>query len=280
MERIDAHHHFWFYDPREYGWISDRMAILQRDFLPQDLEPEIRRAGVTSVISVQAQQSWRETWQLLQFANEHSFIAGVVGWLPLADPDFARKLPAMAEHPKLKGVRHVIQDEPDDDFILCPDFNRGIAELKPYHLAYDILIYERHLPQAIRFVDRHPDQIFVLDHIAKPKISAHELSPWDDNIRELSRRPNVFCKLSGMLTEADWTSWTEDDLRPYFDVVLDAFGPERLMFGSDWPVCLVAATYQRWVNVVAAAIAHLTPSEQSQIWAGAARRAYKLDARV
>jgi L-fuconolactonase len=280
MERIDSHHHFWFYDRKEYGWIDDRMGILKRNFLPEDLEPEVLKAGVTGVVPVQAKQSWRETWQLLQFANDVPFIAGVVGWLPLLDTDLERKLPTMLEHPKLKGVRHPIQDEPDPLFILRDDFNRGVRELEPYDIAYDLLIFERHLPQTIRFVDWHPNQVFVLDHIGKPDIAHGALSPWRENMRELARRPNVYCKLSGMVTEADWVAWTKDDLRPYFDVVLEAFGPARLMFGSDWPVCLLASTYERWCEVVSEFVAELSTAEQARIWGGTARRAYKLGASV
>lgn len=276
MERIDSHHHFWFYDPKGYPWIDDRMAALQRNFLPEDFEPELRGAGVSGVISVEARPSWRETWQLLQFANDSKFIRGVVGWLPLTDADFARKLPTLTDHPKLKGVRHNLQDEADPFYMLRADFNRGLSDLKPYRLAYDILIYERHLPQTLTFVDRHPGQVFVLDHIAKPRIAAGELSPWRENLRELSLRPNVYCKLSGMITEADWKIWTEAQLRPYFDVVLKAFGPERIMFGSDWPVCLVAGSYQRWADVVASLISDLPLADQALIWAGTARKAYNL----
>lgn len=276
MERIDAHHHFWFYRAKDYPWIDDRMSVLRRDFVPEDFEPEFRSAGVTGVISVEAQASWLATWQLLQFANEHSYIQAVVGWIPLLDPDLERKLPTMVEHPKLKGVRHNLQDDPDPEFMLREDFNRGIWTLRPWGLTYDILIYERHLPQTIQFVDKHPGQTFVLDHIAKPRIAAGELQPWAENLRELALRPHVYCKLSGMVTEADWPSWTEEQLKPYFNVVLEAFGPKRLMFGSDWPVCLLATTYQHWVQTVSKLIDTLSADEQARIWAETAREAYRL----
>jgi L-fuconolactonase len=276
MERIDSHHHFWFYDPKEYAWIDDRMSALQRNFLPEDFEPEFQSAGICGVIPVQAHQSWRETWQLLQFANEFKFIQGIIGWLPLVDADLQRKLPTLTEHRKLKGVRYNLQDEPDPNYMLRDDFNRGLTDLQPYGLAYDILIYEHHLPQTILFVDRHPEQVFVLDHIAKPRIADGELSPWQENLRELAQRPNVYCKLSGMITEANWSNWTNDQLRPYFDVVLEAFGPERLMFGSDWPVCLLAGTYDRWIDVVATFLSPLSLDEQASVWAGTARKAYNL----
>jgi L-fuconolactonase len=276
MERIDSHQHYWFYDPKEYPWIYDTMGILKRNYLPEDFEPELRAAGVTGVVPVQAHQSWRETWQLLQFANDSRLIKGVVGWLPLTDADFERKLPVLGEHPKLKGARHNLQDEPDPNYMLRDDFNRGLSELKHFGLSYDILIFERHLQQTAVLVDRHPDQVFILDHIAKPRIVDHELSPWRENLCALAQRPNLYCKLSGMITEADWSSWTEDQLRPYFDVVLEAFGPERLMFGSDWPMCLVAGTYAGWIGVVTNFLSSLSLSEQERIWAGTAREAYKL----
>lgn len=277
MERIDSHHHFWYYDPKGYPWIDERMGVLRRNFLPEDFEPEFKRAGVSGIVPVQAHQSWRETWQLLQFANDHKFIRGVIGWLPLMDFDFQRKLPVLTDHAKLKGIRYNLQDEPDPNFMLGPEFNRGLTDLQPYGLAYDLLIYERHLPQTIALVDRHPEQIFVLDHIGKPRIAAGELSPWQENIRELAKRPTVYCKLSGMMTEADWASWTEAQLRPYFDVVLNAFGPGRLMFGSDWPVCLLAGSYERWTEIVAGMIRDLSWEQQARIWAGTARKVYKLN---
>jgi L-fuconolactonase len=262
--KIDAHHHFWKYHPAEYGWIGDAMACLRRDFLPADLQEEMRAAGIDGAISVQARQSLDETRWLLELADKHDWIKGVVGWLPLADPNC--ELPA---HPKLKGVRHVVQAEPHG-FLDDEAFHRGIARLNG--LVYDILIVERQLPEAIRFVDRHPNQVFVLDHIAKPKIKSNELAPWRENIRELARRANVFCKVSGLVTEADYRQWTEAQLRPYFDVVLEAFGPRRLMFGSDWPVCLVACEYGRWARIVAG----LSQSEQAHIMGCTATAVYQL----
>ena len=276
IARIDAHHHFWRYKPAHYPWISEQMSALRRDFLPADLQAEIAAAGVNGVVSVQAQQSIEETVTLLQYAAQYEFVQGVVGWLPLADPDLNRLLPTIAAHPKLKSVRHVLQDEPDPFYMLRDDFNRGIRLLKPYRLAYDILIYERHLPQTIQFVDRHPDQVFILDHLAKPRVGASEMSPWRENIRQLAERPHVYCKISGLATEAEWSNWTEEQLRPYIDVAISAFTPRRLLFGSDWPVCLLAIAYSRWVNVVARAIAALSEAEQARIWSATALEAYRL----
>jgi L-fuconolactonase len=274
--RIDAHQHFWRYDPIEYGWISESMPAIRRDFLPQDLAPLIRDAGIDGVIAVQARQSLEETRWLLELARESDFIRAVVGWAPLQAMDAARQLEAWADEPKLKGIRHIVQDEPDANFILRDDFNRGVAALADFGLAYDILIYERHLPQAVAFVDRHPEQVFVLDHLAKPRAKENELEPWRANIRRLAQRPNVYCKLSGLVTEADWQNWTDSQLEPYVEIALEAFGPRRLMFGSDWPVCLLAASYRRWYDLVAAFCDRLTPSEQARILGETAAEAYRL----
>ncbi|MCJ7543157.1 MAG: amidohydrolase family protein [Phycisphaerae bacterium] len=274
--RIDAHHHFWRYNAAEYGWISDAMSVLRRDFLPEHLAAEIRTAGVDGVVSVQARQTVQETAWLLELAEEHDFIRGVVGWVPLVSPTVADDLARLAANRKLKAVRHVLQGEADDDYMLRPDFNAGIAALKPFDLAYDILIFERHLPATLKLVDRHPNQVFVVDHIAKPRIRDSALQPWRDRITDLARRANVYCKLSGMVTEADWQRWTPQQLRPYAEVVLEAFGPRRVMFGSDWPVCLLATTYQRWTETVEGFIAALSPAEQDRIWSATAIEAYRL----
>ena len=273
--KIDAHHHFWHYNTQDYGWISDEMAVLRRDFLPADLKPELDRAGIDRVVSVQARQCVEETEWLLSLAEQNDFIAGVVGWLPIASPEFPALLERFAANPKLRALRHVVQDEPDDRFILGDDFNRGVDRILATGLVYDILIFERHLPYAIEFVRRHsPEQVFVLDHIAKPKIAAGELQPWADNLRKLAAFPNVFCKLSGLVTEADIRSWTPQQLRPYMETVLEAFGPERVMFGSDWPVCTCATTYSQWRGVVGDFIASLGEHEQAQIMGGNALKAY------
>lgn len=274
--KIDSHHHFWRYSAKEYGWMSDEMDRIRRDFLPSDLEAEIQRAGVDGVVSVQARQTEEETRFLLDFAKRNDFIRGVVGWVPLIDDGVGETIARFARDERLKGLRHVLHDEPDDRYMLRDDFNRGVAQMKDHGLVYDILIFEKHLPQTLQFVDRHPDQVFVLDHIAKPRIAAGELSPWQSRIVELAHRPNVYCKVSGMATEADWTDWTPDQLRPYFDTVLSAFGPKRLMFGSDWPVCLVAVEYERWHSIVEEWIAELSTDEQARILGGTAVEAYKL----
>jgi L-fuconolactonase len=275
-ERIDAHHHLWRYSKEEYGWISENMAPIATDFLPQDLQQALSSSGIQGSIAVQARQTLEETQSLLDFAQEFPIIRGVVGWAPIASPEFPQVLERFQHFRKLKGFRHVVQDEPDDAFLLHPDFNAGIALFKQQGLVYDILIFERQLPATISFVDRHPAQIFVLDHIAKPRIRDGALEPWRSYIRELARRENVFCKLSGMVTEADWAEWRPADLQPYFDVVLNAFGPKRLMAGSDWPVCLLATTYQNWFSTLREFISPLSGAEQEMILGGVASEVYSL----
>lgn len=273
---IDSHHHYWHYNPEEYDWIDDSMKAIRKDFLPETLEKTIQEAGVDGVISVHARQSVEETEWLIGLAHQNPFMKGVVGWLPLCQDDIEVYLIHHSGEEILKGIRHVVQGESDPDFILGKDFNRGISLLKRYSLVYDILIVERQLPNTIKFVDLHPYQPFVLDHIAKPLIGRNELSPWKVNIRELAKRENVSCKISGMVTEADFNHWTPEQLLPYFEVILEAFGPDRLMFGSDWPVCLVGTTYRSWTNLVRKNISSLSTAEQAKIMGENAVRVYKL----
>ncbi len=276
MYKIDAHHHFWKYDPAEYDWIDDNMRAIRRDFLPEDLRPEIAAAGIDAVISVQARQTLAETLWLLELADGNDFIKGVVGWAPLTDGNVEETLARVAENPKLRAVRHVLQSEPDPLYVLRDDFSRGIRALSQFGLAYDILIFERHLPQTIRFVDKHPKQVLIADHLAKPRVKDREISPWRENIHELAKRQNVYCKVSGLVTEGDYFNWTPEQLQPYIETVFDAFGPRRVMFGSDWPVCLVAVPYGRWVSIVGDAIKRFSESEQERFWSGTATEAYGL----
>jgi L-fuconolactonase len=248
--RIDAHQHFWRYSPREYEWIDNSMASLRRDFLPSDLAPELNQNGFEGCVAVQTRQSFEETRWLLDLAAEHPFIVGVVGWVDLKSPSLRTALESLAANPKLVGVRHIVQSEPDDRFLLRPEFLNGVAMLEEFDLAYDILIYPRHLPVAAEFVGRFPNQRFVLDHLAKPAIRQHNLREWSGGIMELAPLPNVLCKLSGLVTEANWQTWQPQEIRPCLDVAFQCFGPERLMIGSDWPVCTVAASYSRTISVV------------------------------
>jgi L-fuconolactonase len=248
--RIDAHQHFWRYNPREYEWIDNSMASLRRDFLPSDLAPELNQNGLEGCVAVQTRQSLEETRWLLDLAAEHPFIVGVVGWVDLKSPSLRTELESFAANPKLVGVRHIVQSEPDDRFLLRPEFLNGVAMLEEFDLAYDILIYPRHLPVAAEFVGRFPNQRFVLDHLAKPAIRERNLREWSGGIVELASLPNVLCKLSGLVTEANWQHWQPREIRPCLDVAFQCFGPERLMIGSDWPVCTVAASYSRTISVV------------------------------
>jgi L-fuconolactonase len=277
-KRIDAHHHLWRYQEKEHPWIRHEMKALAKDFLMADLERVTNACGIDGTVAVQVRQSVEETRWLLQLAKDSKVIRGVIGWAPIADVEFSEILDGLRGEPKLKGLRHIIQDEADDEFILREDFNRGIAKLQGWGLVYDILIYERHLRATIAFVDRHPHQVFVLDHVGKPQIAQRRLEPWRSNIRELARRPNVYCKLSGMVTEADWTNWQPADLRPYVEVVLGAFGAGRIMVGSDWPVCLLAASYERWFFTLGEFLSSLSANEQQLVYGQVAESIYRLAA--
>jgi L-fuconolactonase len=276
IECIDSHHHLWKYSPEEYPWMSDKMEVLRHNYLLPELDAVTTAAGVTGTVAVQAQQTLAETEWMLSLAKDSQRIRGVVGWVPLVETKIEATLEAIAQHPKLKGIRHILQDEADDRYMLREDFNRGIACLQQFDLRYDLLIFERHLLQTIEFVDRHPHQIFILDHIAKPLIREQAMEPWRSNLRDLARRENVYCKLSGMTTEADWSLWREEQLWPYVETVLSAFGAKRLMFGSDWPVLNLASDYTAWIEIVRRAIAKLSPYEQEQIMAKTAMEAYGL----
>jgi len=274
--RIDAHQHFWIYNADEYGWIDESMAVLRRDFLPKDLKPQLEAAGFNGCVAVQARQSLEETRWLLELAAEWPFILGVVGWVDLRSAELRAELRELTKNPKLVGVRHIVQGEPDDNFLLRPEFLSGISQLEEFDLAYDVLIYTKHLPIAIEFGRRFPRQRFVLDHLAKPPIKDGALHPWAEQIRELAALPNVFCKLSGLVTEADWTNWRPDHLTPYLDVAWECFGPDRLMIGSDWPVCTVASPYSGTVGAVIKYLEMAGASLKEKVLGGNARKFYKL----
>jgi L-fuconolactonase len=276
MIRIDAHQHFWKYTAAEYGWINEQMAVLQRDFLPRDLKPLLDESHFDGSIAVQARQSLEETHCLLELAERNSFILGVVGWVDLCSPQSHGQLEQLAADKKLVGVRHVLQDEADDRFMLRPDFQRGIAQLADFGLAYDLLLHPRHVPIATELVRQFPAQTFVLDHLAKPAIADGLVEPWRRDIRELARCPNVSCKLSGMVTEARWKTWTPGDFRIYLDAVLDAFGVSRLMIGSDWPVCTLSADYARTLRIVIDFLYQLTEEQRDGILGGNCARIYRI----
>lgn len=275
-QTIDAHQHFWRYDEEKHGWINDEMAVLQRDFMPDHLIEHLVRNEVDGCIAVQAEQTDEETEFLLSLQEQFPFIKGVVGWLDIRANNFHQKLESYSRYSALKGLRHIVQDEPDDQFLLREDFLNGISLLKDYDLTYDILIYDRQLSAAVDFVEHFPDQPFVLDHIGKPQIRAARIKQWKKGITELAQHPNMYCKLSGLVTEADWQDWQTKDLTPYLDVVFEAFGAERLMFGSDWPVCTLAASYDDVVSIVRSYIENLPKEDQEMIMGGNACRFYNL----
>jgi L-fuconolactonase len=273
--RIDTHQHFWRYQADEYGWIGDDMQVLRRDFGPADLKPLLDQVGFDGCVAVQARQSLEETRALLAHADANPFVVGVVGWMDLASEDARTQLAEWAVHPKLVGVRHVVQDEPDDRFLLGAAFGRGIALLEELDLAYDILIYPRHLPVAAEFVSRFPGQRFVLDHLAKPDIRHGRMREWARDLGRLAAYPHVCAKISGLVTEADWHAWRADDLLRYIEVAWQCFGPDRLMVGSDWPVCTVASDYARTIGVALDFLQAKPAAEQAMVLGGTAARFYR-----
>lgn len=266
MDRIDSHQHFWHYHPVKEGWITDDMAVIQRDFLPSDLEPLLDANGVSGCVAVQADQSEAETTFLLDLADQYPFIRGVVGWVDLQAADVSDRLAHFARRPKLKGVRHIVQGEGDLRFLLRPGFMAGIEALAAYRLTYDLLVKPHQLDAVAEFVAGFPSQPFVIDHLAKPYIKAGVREPWATQLSAIAKHNHVYCKLSGMVTEADWTAWKPADFVFYVKHILEVFGPERVMFGSDWPVCNVAARYDEVVGLVGQAVGHLSSREQERIW--------------
>lgn len=272
--KIDAHQHFWKYNKDEYAWINRQMCILKNDYLPGELNQLIKQNGFQGTITVQARQSLDETRWLLKLATENEFIKGVVGWVDLCSVSLEDQLHEFIEHPKFVGVRHVLQDEPDDYFMLRESFIRGTGLLNKFNLVYEILIFPGHLPQTAEFLSHFPDQPFVLDHIAKPDIKNKVISPWKEGILKLAQFENVYCKLSGMVTEADWQNWSEEDFKPYLDVILNAFGTDRLMIGSDWPVCLIAGKYRDVMNIPFHYFQKFSHHEQEAIFGLNAKKVY------
>jgi L-fuconolactonase len=278
--RIDAHQHFWRYNASEYDWIDHSMACLRRDFLPEDLRRELDAAGFDGAIAVQARQTLEETKWLLGLAGSSPHVLGVVGWVDLRSSNVRSQLAEFVSNPKFVGVRHIVQSEPDDHFLLQPEFLRGVGVLEEFDLTYDILIYPRHLPVAAEFVKRFPRQRFVLDHLAKPPIKSGNLDPWESGIRELAKHQNVLCKLSGLVTEADWKDWKPPHIEPYLDVALECFGPERVMIGSDWPVCTVAASYSQVMKLAVEYLDLYPEGVRSAVLGGNAEKFWKLDSKL
>lgn len=274
--KIDSHQHFWKYNEREFGWINDQMKIIRKDFLPADLKEELDQSGFEGSVAVQARQSLEETAWLLELATAHDFIRGVVGWVDLRSPELKHQLEIFSQSPRFVGVRHVLQDEPDPDFMLHPEFLQGISQLSAFHLTYDVLVYPQHLPNTIKLIRQFPDQVFVLDHIAKPDIRHGVHSPWKENIQQLAAYPHISCKLSGMVTETDITSWKADDFKSYLDIILECFGPGRVMIGSDWPVCTAAGSYGEVMKIVEDYIRGFSSAEKAAVLGGNAKKIYNL----
>lgn len=271
--RIDAHQHFWNYSEKEYPWIP-KGSPLQRTWLPADLAPLLKAAGLDGCVAVQARQSVGESRWLLELSDHHPIIKGVVGWVDLQSDKVEETLGELSAHPRFAGVRHVVQDEPDDRFMLRPAFLRGLGRLQQFKLKYDLLIVPRQLPSAIEVVQKLPDQPFVLDHIAKPFIKDGKISPWKEQIQELAKSKNVCCKVSGMVTEAKHGAWQKADFRPYLDIVFEAFGEDRLMFGSDWPVCLLSGTYPQVHGLVGDYLEKLPVAARSKVLGGNCAKFY------
>lgn len=273
---IDAHQHFWIYKAAEYEWIDESMSSLRRDFLPHDLRPVLEGTGINGSIAVQARQTLDETRWLLDLADCSPWTLGVVGWVDLRSPDARSQLQRFSCNPKLLGIRHIVQSERDDRFLLAPDFLRGISLLEEFQLSYDILIYPKHLAVAAEFVERFPRQRFVLDHLAKPPIKSGEIDSWAKGVSRLAAFPNVYCKLSGLVTEADWHHWTPRQIAPYMDIACECFGSDRLMFGSDWPVCLVAASYAQAFELIGDYLLQKKPDWKDGVLGRNAQRFWRL----
>jgi L-fuconolactonase len=275
--RLDSHQHFWHYSPAEHTWMTDQMAILKRAFLPQDLQPLLASIHFDGCVAVQARQNLEETRWLLELADQYEFIKGVVGWVDLRSEDLSNQLKKFAHHPKLVGVRHIVHDEPDDNFMLRPDFRRGISQLRDFDLTYDLLLFPQHLKVAVKLVEEFPEQPFVLDHLAKPKIAEQLFSPWQDDLHQLAKFPNVTCKLSAMVTEAKWNQWRPEDFHRYLDITYAAFGWSRLMIGSDWPVCTLAGEYEPVMKIVIDYVQQFPAETQAAIFGENCARFYRID---
>jgi L-fuconolactonase len=273
---IDSHQHFWKVGRFDYPWMSSDLGVLYRDYLPEDLTPILAANGVEKTVLVQASNSVEESRWLLELAREHEFIAGVVGWVDLMSPNVTAQLQELTAHPKFKGIRHLVESESADDWLIQPAVLSGLRELSRYRLSYDLLVHTRHLKYVLRVVESCPELAFVIDHLAKPPVAKNEINEWSAALKPIAAYPNVHCKLSGLVTEANWTSWQTDDLRPFVDFALKLFGPERLIFGSDYPVCLLAASYDRVLDAFQEILKGLSDADREQIFSKNAARFYRL----
>ncbi|MEC5166236.1 L-fuconolactonase [Flavobacterium sp. PL11] len=274
--KIDSHQHFWKYHPIKEAWISEDMKVIQQDFMPADLFPILQENNIDGCIAVQADQSEEETHFLIQLAANNDFIKAVVGWVDFKAVNIEERLHYFSKFDKLKGFRHIVQGEAEDDFLLGDDFCQGIALLEKYNFTYDLLILPKHLSYAAKFVARFPQQSFVIDHLAKPNFQSANVSEWEKGIKELATFKNVYCKVSGMVTEAHWSNWKAEDFKYCLDVLVDNVGIDRLMFGSDWPVCLLAASYKQCCSIVENYFSTFSKEDQNKIWGGNAVKCYHL----
>lgn len=274
--KIDSHQHFWKYDPVKDAWITDEMAVIKQDFMPEDLEPLLAQAGIDGCVAVQADQSEKETLFLLDLLEKHSFVKGVVGWIDFRAANLEERLEYFSQFKALKGFRHIVQAEPETEFLLRDDFCRGISRLARYDYTYDILIYPKHIPAAVEFAKRFPDQPLLVDHIAKPFIKDGLIDDWAREMKAFAELEHVSCKISGLITEADWANWKYDHFKKYIDVTLEIFGIDRVMFGSDWPVCLVGASYLETCEILRRNTPELSADESRKLWGQNCIDFYKL----
>ena len=274
---VDAHHHFWRYNTTDYVWMDDRMEILKADHAPEDLHPLLQKAGVDGTVAVQARQMMEETEYLLDISHRYNWVMGVVGWFDFNSDGLEEQIEQYSGDPSLKGARELIHDMSDPAYAVSKEHVRAVGLLGTYGLTYDLLLRPQHIEPATRLVDRYPEQLFVIDHIAKPNIAQQELSPWRERMTKIGRRPNVYCKLSGMVTEAEWGRWSSSDFEPYIETCLEAFGPERLMIGSDWPVCTLSGSYAAVMEIVQDFVERLSESERSAILGETCVRFYVLE---
>jgi L-fuconolactonase len=277
MPKIDTHVHFWKYDKKRDAWITDKMKVLQQDYLPQTISGTLSRNEMDGCVAVQADQSEFETHYLVELAKTHAIIKGVVGWIDLQNENVEERLHYFSQYPIIKGYRHVVQSEPDD-FLLRANFQRGVKALQPYNYTYDILVYHRQLTAVLGFVSKFPEQKLVIDHCAKPDIAHKNIEEWARLMREVAMQPNVYCKLSGLFTEAKWKDWSPADFYPYLDVVFEAFGTDRLLFGSDWPVMLLSGIYVQWKSLLEKYMENFEPEEREKVFGMNAVAFYGLDA--
>ena len=275
---IDGHQHFWQVGHFDYPWMSSEVEVLYQDYLPSQLEPILKASGVAKTVLIQASDSLAETYWLLSLADRYEFIAGVIGWVDLKDPEMEQELEVLTANPKFKGVRHLVESEPADDWLVQPSVLKGLRVLEKHRVSYDLLVHTRHLKHVKTVAEACPNLRLVIDHMAKPPIASGEIAGWASALKEVAAYPNISCKLSGLVTEANWTAWTTEDLRPCVERALEFLGPKRMMFGSDWPVCLLAASYSQVLETFQSLLRELSDEDRAMIFGGNAKTFYQLQA--